>query len=52
MCHKVIGTMGTGQGQLLALIMALVAKRGCAVITNMPKVSELDVKLSGESLLT
>jgi NDMA-dependent alcohol dehydrogenase len=51
MCHKVICTMGVGQGQLIAPIMALVAKRGRAVMTNVHRVSELDVKLSMVDLM-
>jgi S-(hydroxymethyl)glutathione dehydrogenase/alcohol dehydrogenase len=46
MCQKVIATMSVGRGDLVASIMALVAKRGRAVMTNMHNVFEVDVKLN------
>ncbi|HEY2428929.1 MAG TPA: zinc-binding dehydrogenase, partial [Acidimicrobiales bacterium] len=46
MCHKVIATMGLGRGEDVAWIMALTAKRGRAVITNVHNALEIDVKLS------
>lgn len=35
MCDKVILTIGAGSGELMGAVMALVAKRGRAVITNL-----------------
>jgi S-(hydroxymethyl)glutathione dehydrogenase/alcohol dehydrogenase len=46
MCHKVIATMGVGRGDLLAWLMAMTAKRGRVVATNVYPVMEVDVKLS------
>jgi NDMA-dependent alcohol dehydrogenase len=46
MCHKVIATMGVGRGEDAAWLMALTAKRGRAVITNVHNAMESDVKLS------
>jgi NDMA-dependent alcohol dehydrogenase len=46
MCHKLIATMGVGRGDLVASLMALVAKRGRAVMTNVHNAAELDVKMS------
>lgn len=40
MCEKVICTMGVGDGQLMSQVMALVAKRGRCVVTNIHSVSE------------
>ena len=51
MCHKVIATMGVGRGDLVASIMALVAKRGRAVMTNVHNAFEVDVKLSMVDLM-
>jgi len=46
MANKVILTMGVGDGQILAGAMALTAKRGRAVVTNIHPALEIDVKLS------
>jgi len=46
MADKVICAVGVGDGQQLASIMALAAKRGVVVITNIHPMSEIDVKLS------
>lgn len=46
MADKVICAMGVGQGALMAPIMALVAKRGRVVVTNIHPMFELDVQLS------
>jgi len=46
MCQKVIATMGVGRGEDVAWIMAITAKRGRAVITNVHNALENDVKLS------
>lgn len=46
MCHKLIATMGVGRGDLVASLMALVAKRGRAVMTNVHNAAELDVRMS------
>jgi S-(hydroxymethyl)glutathione dehydrogenase/alcohol dehydrogenase len=46
MCQKVIATMSVGRGELVASIMALVAKRGRAVVTNMHPRTEIDVKVN------
>lgn len=46
MCNRVVLTMGVGRGDLMADVMALVAKRGRAVITNIHRLAETDVHLS------
>jgi NDMA-dependent alcohol dehydrogenase len=46
MCHRVICTMSVGRGELLAPIMALAAKRGRVVITNVHAWTETDVSMS------
>ncbi|GAA1872095.1 NDMA-dependent alcohol dehydrogenase [Pseudonocardia ailaonensis] len=46
MCNKVICTMGVGQGSLVAPIMALVAKYGRCVVTNIHPVGEREVSLN------
>jgi NDMA-dependent alcohol dehydrogenase len=46
MCDKVICAMGLGQGDLMASILALCAKRGRVVVTNIHSAAESDVKLS------
>jgi NDMA-dependent alcohol dehydrogenase len=46
MCDKVICAMGLGQGDLMASILALCAKRGRVVVTNIHPAAESDVKLS------
>jgi S-(hydroxymethyl)glutathione dehydrogenase/alcohol dehydrogenase len=46
MCDKVICAIGVGQGRLMAPIMALTAKRGRVVVTNMHPMTETDVSLS------
>lgn len=50
MCEKVICTMGVGSGALIASIMALAAKRGRVVITNIHPLSENDVTLNLSNL--
>ncbi len=46
MCHRVICTMSVGQGELVASIMALAAKRGRVVITNVHPWTESEVSMS------
>ncbi len=46
MCHRVICTMSVGRGALLASIMALAAKRGRVVITNVHPWTESEVSIS------
>jgi S-(hydroxymethyl)glutathione dehydrogenase/alcohol dehydrogenase len=46
MCDKVICAMGVGSGALMASILALTAKRGRVVVTNIHPMSETDVTLS------
>ncbi|HEX4864223.1 MAG TPA: zinc-binding dehydrogenase, partial [Acidimicrobiales bacterium] len=46
MCHKLISTMGVGRGDLVGSLMALVAKRGRAVMTNVHNFAEVDVTMS------
>ena len=40
MCDKVILTMGVGEGEMMAKVMALAAKRGRVVVTNIHRWSE------------
>lgn len=46
MCDKVICAMGVGRGDLMAPILALCAKRGRVVVTNIHRAAESEVKLS------
>lgn len=46
MCQKVICAMGVGQGSMMASIMALAAKRGRVVVTNIHPMTETDVNIS------
>jgi NDMA-dependent alcohol dehydrogenase len=46
MCNKVICTMGVGRGSMMQDILALTAKRGRVVVTNIHPQSELDVTMS------
>jgi NDMA-dependent alcohol dehydrogenase len=46
MCDKVICAMGVGRGSLMAPIMALTAKRGRVVVTNIHPMAEMDVNLN------
>ena len=46
MCHRVICTMSVGRGDLMAPIMALAAKRGRVVVTNVHPWTESSVNLS------
>ncbi len=46
MCHRVICTMSVGRGDLVASIMALAAKRGRVVITNVHPWTESEVSMS------
>jgi S-(hydroxymethyl)glutathione dehydrogenase/alcohol dehydrogenase len=46
MCHRVICTMSVGRGDLMASIMALAAKRGRVVVTNVHPWTETDVTMS------
>jgi len=52
MCHRIICTMSVGRGALMASIMALAAKRGRVVITNVHPCTETDVTMSMLDLLT
>jgi S-(hydroxymethyl)glutathione dehydrogenase/alcohol dehydrogenase len=46
MCNVVVLTMGTGRGDLMADVMALVAKRGRVVVTNIHPAAEPNPALS------
>jgi NDMA-dependent alcohol dehydrogenase len=46
MCDKVICAMGVGRGSLIPSIMALTAKRGRVVITNIHPAAETEVNLN------
>ncbi|MGH3321040.1 MAG: NDMA-dependent alcohol dehydrogenase [Streptosporangiaceae bacterium] len=46
MCDQVVLTMGVGRGDVMADVMALVGKRGRAVVTNIHPAAEVDVRLS------
>jgi NDMA-dependent alcohol dehydrogenase len=52
MANQVICTMSVGRGEWMAAIMALAAKRGRVVVTNVHPWKETDVKLSILDLLT
>ena len=46
MANKVIMTMGVGQGSVMAEAMALTAKRGRVVVTNINPALEMDVQMN------
>ncbi len=46
MANKVICTIGVGEGSLIPQVMSLVAKRGTAVITNIHRMSEMQIDVS------
>jgi S-(hydroxymethyl)glutathione dehydrogenase/alcohol dehydrogenase len=46
MCDKVICAMGVGRGSMIASIMALTAKNGRVVVTNIHPMSEMEVTLN------
>jgi NDMA-dependent alcohol dehydrogenase len=46
MCDKVICAMGVGRGSLISSIMALTAKHGRVVVTNIHPMAEMDVSLN------
>jgi NDMA-dependent alcohol dehydrogenase len=46
MCDKIICAMGVGRGHLIASIMALTAKHGRVVVTNIHPMAETDVTLN------
>jgi S-(hydroxymethyl)glutathione dehydrogenase/alcohol dehydrogenase len=46
MCDKVVCAMGVGRGSMMAEILALTAKRGRVVVTNVHPQAETDVKMS------
>jgi NDMA-dependent alcohol dehydrogenase len=46
MCHRVICTMSVGRGYLMGQVMALAAKRGRVVITNVHPWTEAEVSMS------
>jgi S-(hydroxymethyl)glutathione dehydrogenase/alcohol dehydrogenase len=52
MCNRVICTMSVGHGALLGTIMALAAKRGRVVVTNVHPWTETEVTMSMLDLLT
>jgi S-(hydroxymethyl)glutathione dehydrogenase/alcohol dehydrogenase len=52
MCSQVILTMSVGRGDLMASIMALAAKRGRVVVTNIHPAAEREVHLSLLDLAT
>lgn len=51
MCDQVILTMGVGRGELMADHLALAAKRGRVVVTNIHPAEESDVRLSMNDLI-
>ena len=51
MCDKVICTMGVGRGAMISSIMAIVAKRGRCVVTNIHPATEMDVSLNMMDLI-
>ena len=51
MCDQVILTMGVGDATLLADAMALAAKRGRVVVTNIYPADQIDVRLSMNDLI-
>ena len=46
MCQKVICAMGVGRGSMMASIMAMTAKHGRVVVTNIHPMAEMDVTLN------
>ena len=52
MCQRVICTMGVGRGELMAGIMALAAKRGRVVVTNVHSWTETSANISLLDLMT
>ncbi len=46
MCNKVIMTLGVGSGEAMAGALAITAKRGRVVVTNIHPALEIDVKAS------
>jgi S-(hydroxymethyl)glutathione dehydrogenase/alcohol dehydrogenase len=50
MANKVIMTMGLGRGDLIAAALAVTAKRGRVVITNLHAASEIQVTMSSLDL--
>jgi len=46
MCDKVICAMGVGRGSMMADIMAITAKRGRVVVTNIHPIFEMDVTVN------
>ena len=46
MCDRIICSMGVGRGHLMASIMALCAKRGRVVVTNIHPLAETEVSIS------
>jgi Zn-dependent alcohol dehydrogenase len=46
MCDKIICAMGVGSGEMMASIMALAAKRGKVVVTNIHPLHETNATLS------
>jgi S-(hydroxymethyl)glutathione dehydrogenase/alcohol dehydrogenase len=46
MCNKVIMTLGVGSGEAMAAALAITAKRGRVVVTNIHPALEIDVKAS------
>jgi NDMA-dependent alcohol dehydrogenase len=52
MCNRVICTMSVGHGEWMGVIMALAAKRGRVVVTNVHPWTETEVTMSMLDLLT
>jgi NDMA-dependent alcohol dehydrogenase len=52
MCNRVVCTMSVGHGEWMASIMALTAKRGRVVVTNVHPWTEMAVTMSMIDLLT
>src|SRR5690606_37917207 len=46
MCDKIICAMGVGEGEQIAPIMTLCAKRGRVVVTNIHSVNETSIDIS------
>ena len=46
MANKIICAMGVGRGEMMADILALCAKRGTVVITNIHPALETEVRMS------
>jgi Zn-dependent alcohol dehydrogenase len=52
MCNQVIMTMSVGRGEALASALAIAAKRGRVVITNVHPVAETHSSMSGLQMMS